>query len=189
MKLLVGRKFDGADVQKELKRYPFKAVKLPNGGIGINILYNNEETVLSVEQILAMMLIKAKDIAIKANNNINVAESVLAVPYWFTDAQRRGILRACEIASLPCLKVTNESNAIALSFGIFKSAKKLFSETEPTYIMFIDLGYTGYCVTIVEFIQENMKVCLLYTVYVCVQYIRTVILRLHTVYAKSKYIN
>jgi hypothetical protein len=40
-----------------------------------------------------MMLVKAKEIAINAAGGVNVAESVLAVPFWFTDAQRRGILR------------------------------------------------------------------------------------------------
>eukprot|EP01037_Dinobryon_pediforme_P044351 gene44351-56058_t len=113
---------------------------------------------ISAEHFLAMVLVKAKDISAKANNGVNLADSVLAVPHWFTQAQRRGLLQACEIASLNCLKVTNESNAIALSFGIFKSAKKLFSETEPTHVMFIDVGFTGYCVTIVDFIQENMRV-------------------------------
>ena len=158
MKLLIGRKYDSPSVQKELSKYPFKASKLPNGGIGINMQYNDETIVIPVEHILAMMLVKAKEIAIKANNNINVAEAVLAVPFWYTDAQRRALLRSCEIASLPCLKITNEANAIALSYGIFKSAKKLFSETEPTNVMFIDLGYSSYCVSIVEFKQENMRV-------------------------------
>ena len=158
MKLLVGRKFDSPDVQNELKKCPFRTARLPNGGVGILVSYKDESVTISAEQALAMMLVKAKDIAAKANANVNVAESVLAVPAWFTDAQRRGILTACEIASLNCLKVANESTAIALSYGIFKSAKKLFSETEAVHIMFIDLGYTGYTVTIVDFIQENMKV-------------------------------
>jgi len=158
MKMLVGRKFDAPAVQKELKNYPFKADKTSTGGVGIYVSYKDENILLPVEHVMAMMIVKAKEIAAKANNNINVADSVLAVPFTFTDAQRRGILRACDIAQLNVLKITNESSAIALSYGIFKSAKKLFSETEPTHIMFIDIGYTGFCVTIVDFIQENMKV-------------------------------
>ena len=158
MKLLIGRKYDCAAVQKELKNYPYKTSKLPHGGIGINLTYNDETIVVPVEHVLAMMLVKAKEIAFKANNNVNVAESVLAVPFWYTDAQRRGMLRACEIAALPCLKITNEANAIALSYGIFKSAKKLFHESEPTNVMFIDLGYSHYCVSVVEFKQEHMRV-------------------------------
>lgn len=158
MKLLVGRKFDDADVQKELSRFPFKAVKMPHGGVGISVLYNDEPLVASAEHFMAMMLVKGREIVCQANNGVNLADSVLAVPNWYTQAQRRGVLNACEIGGVNCLKVTNEMNAIALSFGIFKSAKKLFSETEPTHVMFIDFGYTAYSVTIVDFIQENMKV-------------------------------
>jgi len=158
MKLLVGRRFKDPDVQTELSKSPFKAVELSNGGVGISILYNDEPLIISAEHAMAMMLVKAKDTSAKANGNLNIADSVLAVPQWFTESQRRGILQACEIASLNCLKVTNESSAIALSYGIFKSAKKLFSETDPQHIMFVDIGYTSYCVTIVDFIQENMKV-------------------------------
>lgn len=135
MKLLVGRKFDDADVQKELSRLPNKAVKMAHGGVGISISYNDEPLVVSVEHFMAMMLVKAKEISSKANAGLNLADSVLAVPHWFTQAQRRGILQSCEIAGVNALKVTNESNAIALSYGIFKSAKKLFSETEPTHVM------------------------------------------------------
>jgi heat shock protein 4 len=34
----------------------------------------------------------------------------------------------------------------------------MFSDTEPAHTMFIDIGYTGYCVTIVDYVQENMSV-------------------------------
>lgn len=131
MKLLVGRKFDEAGAQSELKRAAFKAEKLPNGGIGLRVMYNDEEITVPVEHVMAMVLVLLKDTAAKANNNLQVGEAVLAVPYWYTDSQRRGVLTACEIAQLNCLKVANESTAIALSYGIYKSAKKLFSETEP----------------------------------------------------------
>lgn len=158
MKLLVGRKFDDAEVQAEMAKLPYKTVKLPNGGVGIVINYNDEPLTVSAEHAMAMMLVKAKDISSKANAGVNIGDAVLAVPHWFTEAQRRGVVQACEIASLNVMKVANESTNVALSYGIFKSAKKLFSETEPTHIMFIDIGYTGMAVTIVDFIQENMKV-------------------------------
>lgn len=158
MKLLVGRTYSDPEVQEELKRFAYKTSALKNGGVGINIMYNDEEVVIPVEHVMAMMLTKARDVVNGANGNAGVADVVLAVPANFTDAQKRGVLRACEIASLNCLKVANETTAIALSYGIFKSAKKLFSETEKTNVMFVDLGYTTYSVTVVEFMQEHMKV-------------------------------
>lgn len=158
MKLLVGRHYDEPEVQKELSKCNFKASKLQSGLVGVHLMYNDEEIIVSAEQTLAMMLVKAKEVAAGANNGLNLADAVLAVPNYYTDSQRRGILNACEIAGVNCLKVANESMTIALSYGIFKSAKKLFSESEPTRIMFIDLGYTCYTVTIVDFITGNMKV-------------------------------
>jgi heat shock protein 4 len=158
MKMLVGRQFDDPSVQTELSRQLFKAEKLPHGGVGISIMLNDEPTVISAEHFMAMLLTKAKEISAGANAGLNLADAVLAVPFSFTQSQRMGVLHACQIASINCLKVANENTLIALSYGIFKSAKKLFHETEPTYVMFIDLGYTGYSVCVVEFIQENMKV-------------------------------
>jgi len=158
MKLLVGRQYDDKDVQAELSKSFFAHQKLPCGGVGIRIMLNDEPTVISAEHFMAMMLVKAKEISAGANAGLNLADAVLAVPFWFTQSQRQGVLNACQIAAVNCLKVANENTLIALSYGIFKSAKKLFHETEPTYVMFVDLGYTCYSVCIVEFIQENMKV-------------------------------
>src|SRR5690348_3067694 len=108
MKYLVGRKFDDSEVQKELTKFPFKCVRLPHGGIGISVMYKDEPTVISAEHFMAMLLVKAKEIVASANNGVNLGDGVLAVPHWFTNSQRRGILQACEIAQLNCLKVTNE---------------------------------------------------------------------------------
>lgn len=158
IKLLVGRKFDSPDVQKELLALPFKTVKLQHGGIGVVINYDGNDTIVPVEHLFAMLLNEAKDISRKANNGVNLADAVLAVPNWFTDSQRRGLLIASEIAGLNTLKVVNELTAIALSYGIFKSAKGLFSESEATHTMFIDIGLTGYSLVIVDFIKEHMYV-------------------------------
>lgn len=158
MKLLVGRQFDSPEVQRELSKQAYKGVRMPNGGVGVELNYNDAPVQIPIEHALAMVLAFAKLTSKQANNGVDMADVVVAVPYWFTDAQRRGVLTACEIAGMHCLKVANESTNIALSYGIFKSAKKLFSETEPTHMMFIDLGYTCYTVSIVDFIQENMRV-------------------------------
>jgi heat shock protein 4 len=126
--------------------------------VGVVVTYNDEETTVSAEHLMAMMLVKAKDISLKANANVPIADAVLAVPHWFTDSQRRGVVAAAEIARLPLIKLANEGTLVALSYGIYKSAKNLFSATDPVHIMFVDIGYTGYTVSVVEFIQENLKI-------------------------------
>ena len=164
MKLLVGRQYNDKDVQKEINRNSCKCCKLASGGVGMSIQYNNKEIVISAEHAMAMMLVKAKEISAYANaSNINstsivpVSDVVIAVPSHYTDAQRKGILDACKIASVNCLKIANESSAIGLSYGIFKAAKKLFSDSIPTAVVFIDIGYTCYTVSIVEFLAKRMR--------------------------------
>lgn len=157
MKLLVGRNYDDADVQRELSKHFFSHSRLPHGGVGINVTYNDQQIIVPVEQLFAIMLVKAQQIGMRANG-VGLADCCLAVPAWFTESQRRGILNACEIADLNCLKLMNESTAVALSYGIYKSAKKLFSETEAVHTMFIDIGYSCYTVTIADFIQEKLQI-------------------------------
>ncbi len=158
MKRLVGRPFKDEDVQAELRKLNFDAEPLQNGNVGIRVQYDNEPMVVSAEHMLAMCLVKAQQLVAYANGGAAVGDCVMAVPASYNDAQRRAISNAASIASLNVLKVTNESNAVALSYGIFKSAKKLFSETENQHIMFIDMGYSSYSVTIAAFKQGNMKI-------------------------------
>lgn len=39
---------------------------------------------------MAMVLVKAKEVAKNANSDVDIADAVIAVPHWFTDSQRRG---------------------------------------------------------------------------------------------------
>jgi heat shock protein 4 len=158
MKLLVGRRYEEPAVQRELARAAFRHCAREDGGVGIVVDYDNEQKVLTVEHVMGMMLSLAKTIAYNANGKVQIADAVLAVPCWYTDAQRRGVMDACAIVGLNCLKVVNETTAIALSYGIYKSAKGLFSETDPVHIMFIDVGLTCYSVVIVDYVQEKLAV-------------------------------
>jgi heat shock 70kDa protein 4 len=158
MKRLVGLPFNHPDVQEEIKKAAFTCVELPNGNVGVSVSYDDEPMIISAEHFLAMCLVRAQQIGAAANGNAPMGDCVMAVPASYTDAQRRACYHACEIANMNMLKVTNENNAVALSYGIFKSAKKIFSETELSNIMFIDLGYSTYSVSIVAFKQQNMAI-------------------------------
>jgi molecular chaperone DnaK (HSP70) len=47
-------------------------------------------SISSVQHVMAMVLVKAKEVAANANGNVGIADAVMAVPHWFTDAQRKG---------------------------------------------------------------------------------------------------
>ncbi|CAK4701611.1 hypothetical protein LEN26_008409 [Aphanomyces euteiches] len=158
VKRLIGRKFSAPDVQEEIASYGFTCVELPNGQVGIVLNYNDTPTTFSCEQVVAMMINKLQNIAAVANEGVNPAYGVVSCPGYFTDVQRRAMLNACKIAGLNCLRLMNEHTAVALSYGIYKSMRNLFHETNPEHVMFVDIGHSGYTVSIASFVQGKLHI-------------------------------
>ncbi len=129
-----------------------------SGGVGYEVTYAGEPTVLAVEQVVCMLFNKVNDIVKSGNSNVGIAEAVVAIPGWFTDAQRRAVLDAAEIAGLNVLRLMHESTAVALSYGIYKSVRNLFHESEPQHVLFLDLGHSNFCASVVDFIQGKLIV-------------------------------
>ena len=159
VKRLLGRPFDHPDTQNDLARLPFRCVEIPeDGSVGIILNTDGVDVTYRCEQLAAMMLAKCASIAAAANVGTSTADTVISCPAYFSDAQRRALLDASAIAGLKCLRIINEHTAIALAFGIYKSARNLFHESEPMYTMFIDLGHSAYTVTVVAFVQGKLEV-------------------------------
>lgn len=76
--------------------------------------YENKEIFISAEHLMAMVLVKVKEFVSIANKSVGIADAVMAIPHWFSEPQRRGILSASEIANVNCIKVTNENTLTAL---------------------------------------------------------------------------
>lgn len=158
IKRLIGRKFKHPEVQQEIAQLAYPCVELPTGDVGVVLNYNDEPVTFSCEQVVAMILNKMQNIAAAANDGVNPAYCVLSCPGFYTDVQRRALLNATKIAGLNCLRLINEHTAIALAYGIYKSARNLFHESEPQHVMFIDLGHASYTVSIVAFVQGRLTV-------------------------------
>ena len=159
MKRLIGLQFDDARAQTELARVPFKSKKNPaNGGVLIDVMYENVTTEVTIEQATAMMLSHMSGIAQAANSNVAPQDWVIAVPSYYSDAQKRSFLDACDIAGVNCQRLMHETTASALAYGIFKDIKKEFKPDEPTYTMFIDLGTSSFQVSVVSYTPKKLKV-------------------------------
>merc|ERR1712134_118000 len=77
---------------------------------------------------------------------------VIAIPPYYTDAQRRAVLNGCRIVGIPGVqRLMHENTATALAYGIFKDIRKEFTKESPTNVMFIDIGASAYTVTIAAF--------------------------------------
>ena len=103
-----------------------------------------------------MFLTRAKQTA-SAELKLPVNDMVIAVPAWYTDAQRRAIIDAAEISGLKILRLINETTATALGWGITKTDMPGPDE-KPKRVAFVDIGHSNYTVSIVEFRKGELKV-------------------------------
>src|SRR5207248_8286437 len=73
------------------------------------------------------------------------------------DIQRRAMLDASEIAGLKCLRLINDTTAIALGYGITKLDLPE-ADQKPRRVVFVDIGYCDYTCSIVEFKKGELSV-------------------------------
>ena len=137
VKRFIGRKFDDADAQADLKKMPYKTVKSSDGSI--KIVMNGKE--YSPQEISAFTLQKLKHDA-ETYLGETVTDAVITVPAYFNDSQRQATKDAGEIAGLNVKRIINEPTAAALAYGLDK--KK--SEKIAVY----DFGGGTFDITILE---------------------------------------
>ena len=63
---------------------------------------------------------------------------LLQVPCFYTDAERRSVMDATQIAGLNCLRLMNETTAVALAYGIYKQDLPALEE-KPRNAVFVDM--------------------------------------------------
>jgi len=117
-KRLIGRKFDDAEVQADMKHWPFKIINKGGKPI-IQVEYKGEEKQFSPEEISSMVLIKMKETA-EAYLGGTVTKAVVTVPAYFNDSQRQATKDAGLIAGLDVLRIINEPTAAAIAYGLDK---------------------------------------------------------------------
>jgi heat shock 70kDa protein 4 len=110
----------------------------------------------SATQLIAMFLTKIRGTA-SAELRLPVNDIVLSCPPWFTDAQRRSVLDAAEIAGLKCLRLINDTTAAALGYGITKTDLPA-PEEKPRRVCFVDIGHSTYSCSVVEFKKGELTV-------------------------------
>ncbi|XP_067569620.1 heat shock protein 105 kDa isoform X2 [Pseudorca crassidens] len=151
-----GRAFNDPFIQKEKENLSYDLVPMKNGGVGIKVMYMDEEHLFSVEQITAMLLTKLKE---TAENNLKkpVTDCVISVPSFFTDAERRSVLDAAQIVGLNCLRLMNDMTAVALNYGIYKQDLPGLDE-KPRVVVFVDMGHSAFQVSACAFNKGKLKV-------------------------------
>jgi molecular chaperone DnaK len=139
VKRLIGRKFEDAEVQKDIKLMPFAIVKAPNGDAWVRA--QNKD--LAAQQVSAEVLRKMKKTAEDYLGH-EVTEAVITVPAYFNDSQRQATKDAGRIAGLEVKRIINEPTAAALAFGMDKAGKG------DRKIAVYDLGGGTFDISIIE---------------------------------------
>jgi len=138
VKRLIGRKFEDAEVQKDIDLVPYKIIKADNGDAWVEA--NGKK--MAPPEIAARVLQKMKKTA-EDYLGEEVTEAVITVPAYFNDSQRQATKDAGKIAGLDVKRIINEPTAAALAFGMDKQ------EGDRTVAVY-DLGGGTFDISIIE---------------------------------------
>jgi molecular chaperone DnaK len=137
VKRLIGRKYDSAEVQNDIKVLPYKIEKAPNGDVLINL----RGKLHSPAEISSFILANIKKTAEEYLGE-KITDAVITVPAYFNDSQRQATKDAGKIAGLNVLRIINEPTAASLAYGLDK-------KTDEKIAVF-DLGGGTFDVSILE---------------------------------------
>lgn len=138
VKRLIGRKFEDAEVQKDINMVAYKIIKADNGDAWVEA----DGKKMAPPEISARVLQKMKKTA-EDYLGEPVTEAVITVPAYFNDSQRQATKDAGKIAGLDVKRIINEPTAAALAFGMDK-------KEGDRKIAVYDLGGGTFDISIIE---------------------------------------
>ena len=118
-KRLIGQAFSDAQLQRDIRHFPFGVVEGPGDKPLIEVDYRGSKRRFAPEEVSAMVLEQMKKTAERFLGHA-VRRAVITVPAYFNDAQRQATKAAGAIAGLEVLRIVNEPTAAALAYGLDK---------------------------------------------------------------------
>ncbi|WP_054029758.1 molecular chaperone DnaK [Desulfatitalea tepidiphila] len=137
VKRLIGRKFDSAEVQKDISNLPYKIKKAENGDVRIELRGKKYSPAEISSFILSYIKKYAEDYLGEP-----VSDAVITVPAYFNDSQRQATKDAGKIAGLNVMRIINEPTAASLAYGLDKRREEK--------IVVFDLGGGTFDVSVLE---------------------------------------
>ncbi|XP_031256380.1 heat shock 70 kDa protein 17 [Pistacia vera] len=132
---------------------PFEIVEDSRGAVSFKVDDGGENggKFYSVEELLAMIFGYAVNLA-EFHSKVFVKDSVISVPPYFGQVERKGLLQAAELAGINVLALVNEHSGAALQYGIDKD----FSNGSR-HVIFYDMGATTTYAALVYFSAYKAK--------------------------------
>lgn len=122
---------------------------MQNNKIAFEVVQAGTTHTLSPEQVMAFYLKKLHEFYVKAE--ATTKDIVLTIPSYASNTERQALVDACDIAGFRCLRVINESTAIAYNYGFFRKGD--LSKEQERIVAFVDFGHSKTTVTIAGFKQ------------------------------------
>ncbi len=137
VKRLIGRKFESAEIQQDMKILPYKIERAANSDVRINIRGKQYSPAEISSYILGFIKKYAEDYLGEP-----VSDAVITVPAYFNDSQRQATKDAGRIAGLNVLRIINEPTAASLAYGLDKKREEK--------IAVFDLGGGTFDISVLE---------------------------------------
>ncbi|CAJ2668459.1 heat shock protein 70 kDa [Trifolium pratense] len=150
MRDLIGKPYVSVKNFLDSMYLPFEAKEDSSRGT-VNFVVDKNGTEYSPEELVAMVLTYASNLA-EFHSKIPIKDAVIAVPPYFGQAERRGLLQAAELAGINVLSLINEYSGAALQYGIDKD----FSN-ESRHVVFYDMGSSSTYAALVYFSSYKSK--------------------------------
>jgi molecular chaperone DnaK len=138
VKRLIGRKFEDAEVQKDISMVPYTIMKADNGDAWVEA----QGKKMAPPEISARVLMKMKKTA-EDYLGEEISDAVITVPAYFNDSQRQATKDAGKIAGLDVKRIINEPTAAALAYGMDK-------KRGDAKVAVYDLGGGTFDISIIE---------------------------------------
>ncbi|MDX1654616.1 MAG: molecular chaperone DnaK [Candidatus Competibacteraceae bacterium] len=143
IKRLIGRRFQDAEVQKDIKMVPYKIIEADNHDAWVEAKGKK----MAPPEVSARVLQKMKKTA-EDYLGEPVTEAVITVPAYFNDSQRQATKDAGRIAGLEVKRIINEPTAAALAYGMDK-------QRGDQKIAVYDLGGGTFDISIIEIAEVD----------------------------------
>ncbi|CAN6215917.1 unnamed protein product [Urochloa humidicola] len=144
-----------ASLLRDIPRLPFP-VSHDGGAAVVHADHVGRRIALSPTHLLSMLLAYLKQLAEADLGGAPVADCVISVPCYFTQAQRRAYLDAAAVAGLSPLRLMHDLAATALGYCLYRS--DLGVAGAPSHVAFVDVGQCDTQVAVVAFHASGMRV-------------------------------
>ncbi|XP_050384493.1 heat shock 70 kDa protein 17 [Argentina anserina] len=146
---LIGKPYEHGKSFLDSLYLPFDVTEDSRGTVSFKI--DDKVTSYSAEEIVAMILGYAANLA-EFHSKVEIKDAVITVPPYFGQAERKGLVRAAQLAGINVLSLINEHSGAALQYGIDKNFAN-----ESKHVIFYDMGTSSTYAALVYFSAYNTK--------------------------------